>query len=78
MMIIFLLYVPKRYFSYVNVGKLEESSHRTLPFRRVCLLRHNHLTHETGCVAYHPPPCGSSLANSVDISVNMGEYFNIQ
>ena len=26
MLIIFLLYIPKRYFSDVNVGKVEESS----------------------------------------------------
>ena len=37
MLIIVLLYVQKRYFSAVNVGKLEESSRKTLPFRRVCL-----------------------------------------
>ena len=58
MLIIFLQYVPKRYFSDVNVGKLEESSRATLPFRRVCLWRHNHFTRETGRVACHPPPCG--------------------
>ena len=34
---IIILYVPKRYFSDVNVGKLEESSHATLPFLRFCL-----------------------------------------
>ena len=38
MLIIFLLYVPKRYISGVNVGKLEKSSSRaTLPFRCICL-----------------------------------------
>ena len=37
MLIIFLLYVPKRYFSDVNVGKLEESSRAALQFQRVCL-----------------------------------------
>ena len=59
MLIIFLLYVPKRCFSDVNVGKLEESSRTMLPFRRVLLVRHNHFTGETGLVAYHPPPlCG--------------------
>ena len=51
MLIIFLLYVPKRYFSDVNVGKLEGSSRATLQFRRVCLCRHNHFTRETGRVA---------------------------
>ena len=61
MLIIFLLYVPKRYFFDVNVGKLEESSRTALPFRRVCLWRHNHFTREIGRVACHPPPVGDRL-----------------
>ena len=67
MLIIFLLYVPKRYFSDVNVGKLEESSRATLPFRRVWLWRHNHFKRETGRVACHPPPCGWQAGHSGQI-----------
>ena len=67
MSIIFLLYVPKLYFSDVNVGKLEESSRATLPFRRVCLWRHNLFTRETGRVACHPPPCGWQAGHSGQI-----------
>ena len=69
MLIIFLLhvYVPKRYFSDANVGKLEESSRTTLPFRRVCLWRHNHFTREIGRVACHPPPCGWQAGHSGQI-----------
>ena len=67
MLIVFLLYVPKRYFSDVNVWQLEESSRATLPFRRVCLWRHNHFTRETGHVAYHPPPCGWQAGHSGQI-----------
>ena len=77
MLIIFLLYVPKRYFSDVNVRKLEESSRAMLPFRRVCLWRHNHFRRETGRVACHPPHVDDRLviwANRVDNSVNMGEH----
>ena len=77
MLIIFLLYAPKRYFFDVNVGKLEESSCATLQFRRVCLWRHNHFTCETGRVACHPPPWmtgWSFWANRVDSSLNMGEW----
>ena len=76
MLIIFLLFVPKRYFSDVNVGKLEEFSDATLSFRRVCLWRHNHFTRETGRVACHPSLWMTGLsfwANRVDNSVNMGE-----
>ena len=58
MLIIFLPYVPKLYFSNVNVEKLDESSRTTLPFRCVCLWRHNHFTRQTGRAAYHPTPCG--------------------
>ena len=58
MLIILLLYVPKKVFSDVNVGKLEESSRTMLPFLRVCLWRHNHFTWETGRVACHTTPCG--------------------
>ena len=47
--------------------KLEESSRTTLPFRRVCLWRHNHLTRETGRVACHPPPCGWQARHSGQI-----------
>ena len=61
MLIIFLLYVSKRYFSNVNVGQLQESSRATLPFRRVCLWRRNHFTRKTGRVAYHSPPVGDRL-----------------
>ena len=67
MLIIFLLYVPKRYFSDVNVGKLEESSRATLPFRCVCLWRHKNFTRETGRVACHPPPCGWQAGHSGQI-----------
>ena len=56
MLIIFLLYVPHRYFFDVNFGKLEESSRTTLPVRRSCLWRHNHFTRDKGRVAYHPSP----------------------
>ena len=36
-LIIFLLYVPKTYFSCVNIGKLAESSLTKLPFQCVSL-----------------------------------------
>ena len=76
--VFFLLYFPKRYIFDVKVGKLEESSCKTLPFWRVSLRRHNHFKRETGCVAYHPSPLQitgwSFWANYVDNSVNMGEW----
>ena len=74
MLIIFLLYVPKRYFSNVNDGKLRESSSARLLFLHVCLWCHNQFMRETGCVAYHPPPF---WANHADNSVNMGIYMII-
>ena len=73
MSIIFLLYVTKRCFSGVNIGKLEESSRTTLPFGHVCLRCHSHFTHETGRVAYLWILGWSFWANCVDNSVNMGE-----
>ena len=54
-----------RVLSDVNVGKLEECSRTKLPFRRVCLSRHDHFTHETGCVAYHPTPVGDRLFSHI-------------
>ena len=61
-------------FFYPNVGKLEEFSCMTLPFRRVCLWRHNHFTHETGRLAYHPPPCGWQAGHSGQIVCKLSEY----
>ena len=66
-LIIFLLYVQKKYFSVVNIGKLEESSHTMLPFQHICLWRHSLFTGETGCVFYHPHPCGWRACHSGQI-----------